>query len=122
MKYTVLDANFILSCIRKKIDFFEKIPLMGMKILIPLQVLDEIKKISFSGKGKFKEEAKLALTLLRNQKFKRVDLYTKNVDNGLIKLANENENYIIATLDKKIKNKTQNHNLVIRGEKNLEII
>jgi len=122
MKYAVLDTNFILSCIRKKIDFFEKIPLMGMKIVIPLQVMDEIRKFSRQGRGNLKQEAKLALVLLQNQEFNRIDLYNKNVDNGLIKLAEKNENYIIATLDSQIKHKTKNPNLVIRGEKELEII
>lgn len=122
MKYAVLDTNFILSCIRKKIDFFEKIPLMGMKIIIPLQVIDEIKKISRLGKGKFKEEAKLALVILGKNRFNRIDLYIKNVDNGLVRLARKNKNYIIATLDTEIKNKTKNPTLIIRGEKNLEII
>ena len=122
MKYAVLDTNFILSCIRKKIDFFEKIPLMGMKIVIPLQVMDEIRKFSRQGRGNLKQEAKLALVLLQNQEFNRIDLYNKNVYNGLIKLAEKNENYIIATLDSQIKHKTKNPNLVIRGEKELEII
>lgn len=122
MKYAVLDTNFILSCIRKKIDFFEQIPLMGMKIIIPLQVMDEIKKFSRQGRGNLKQEAKLALVILQNQEFKRVDLYNKNVDNGILKLANDNKNYIIATLDRQIKNKTKNPNLVIRGEKGLEVI
>ena len=35
MKQALLDTNFILSCIRKKIDFFEEIRLMGIKIIIP---------------------------------------------------------------------------------------
>ena len=122
MKHAVLDTNFILSCIRKKIDFFDLIPQMGMKILIPLQVIDEIRKFSRQGRGSLKQEAKFALVLLENQDFKRIDLYNKNVDNAIIKLANENENYIIATLDRQIKNKTKNPNLVIRGEKELEVI
>ncbi len=122
MKYAVLDTNFILSCIRKKIDFFEIIPQMGMQILIPLQVLDEIRKFSRQGRGSLKQEAKLALTILENQKFKRVDLYNNNVDNGILKLADKNKNYIIATLDRQMKRKTQNPCLVIRGEKELEVI
>lgn len=122
MKYAVLDTNFILSCIRKKIDFFEKIPLMGMKIIIPLQVMDELRKFSRQGRGNIKQEAKLALVLLQNQKFNRIDLYNNNVDNGLIKLAEKNKNYVIATLDRQIKVKTKNPNLVIRGEKELEVI
>jgi len=122
MKYAVLDTNFILSCIRKKIDFFVDIPQMGMGIIIPLQVIDEIRKFSRQGRGNLKQEAKLALVILENQKFKRVDLYNRNVDNGIIKLANDNPNYIVATLDRAIKVKTKNQNLVIRGEKELEVI
>ncbi len=122
MKYAVLDTNFVLSCIRKKIDFFEKIPLMGMGIIIPLQVMDEIRNFTLKGRGSLKEEAKFALLLLERRKFKRVDLYNKNVDNGIIKIANENPNYIVATLDRQVKNKTKNPNLVIRGEKELEVI
>jgi rRNA-processing protein FCF1 len=122
MKYAVLDTNFILSCIRKKIDFFEKIPQMGLQIIIPLQVMDELRKFSFQGRGNLKQEAKLSLALLENQEFKRIDLYNKNVDNGIIRLAEKNSNYIIATLDRAIKVKTKNQNLVIRGEKELEII
>ncbi len=122
MKYAVLDTNFILSCIRKKIDFFYMIPLMGMKIIIPLQVLDELKKFTLQRRGTLKQEAKFALTLLQNKEFKRVDLYNQNVDNGIINLANENPEYIVATLDSAIKNNTKNPNLVIRGEKELEII
>ena len=95
---------------------------MGMKILIPLQVLDELKKFSRQARGSLKQEAKLALVILQNQEFKRVDLYNKNVDNGIVKLANNNENYIIASLDREIKAKTKNRNLVIRGEKELEVI
>ena len=98
------------------------IPQMGMKILIPLQVLDEIRKFSRQGRGQLKQEAKLALVILENQEFNRIDLYDKNVDNGLIKLAEKNRNYIIGTLDRQIKNKTKNPNLVIRGEKELEVI
>ena len=84
--------------------------------------MDEIRKFSRQGRGSLKQEAKLALVILENQNFKRVDLYDKNVDNGIIKIANKNENYIVATLDRAIKNKTKNPNLVIRGEKELEII
>ena len=122
MKHAVLDTNFVLSCIRKKIDFFEKIPLMGMKIIIPIQVIDEIRKISRMGKGKFKDDAKLALTLMEKNRFNRIDLHTRNVDNGLISLAKKNENYVIGTLDTEIKNRTQSSVLVIRGEKRLEVI
>lgn len=84
--------------------------------------MDELRKFSRQGRGNIKQEAKLALVLLQNQKFNRIDLYNNNVDNGLIKLAEKNKNYVIATLDRQIKVKTKNPNLVIRGEKELEVI
>lgn len=116
MKYVILDTSFILSCIRKKIDFFEEISFMGFKIIIPKQVIQEIKK--FKDK---KSEARLALNILEKKGFKKVDLNSKNTDNGIIKLAKENKNYLIATLDREIKQKTQSQKLVIRGKK-LEIV
>ena len=122
MTYVVLDTNFVLSCIRKKIDFFYDIPNMGLKIIIPIQVLDEVRNLSMTAKGKFKDEARVALKLLEQNEFKRVDLYLKNVDNGIIKLANNNKEYIIATLDQEIQHKLKNQTLIIRGEKELEIV
>lgn len=122
MKYVVLDTNFILSCIRKKIDFFEEIKFMGLKMLIPAEVIKEIKKIAEKGKLKFQEEAKLALSLLKNNSFSEIELKIKNVDNGIVKTAQKNRDYIIATLDKEIQNKITNPKLIIRGNKKLEIV
>lgn len=122
MKYVVLDTSFILSCVRKKIDFFDRIKFMGLKILIPIQVIEELTKISGRGNAKFSGEAKLALVILKKSKCPEIDLHNKNVDKGIIKIAGENKEYIIATLDREIKNKTNNQKLVIRGEKELEII
>lgn len=116
MKYVILDTSFILSCVRKKIDLFEEIAFMGFKVIIPKQVIHEIEK--FKDK---KPEANLSLRILKQNKFKEINLNIKNVDNGIINLAKKNKEYIIATLDKEIKNRAQNQKLIIRG-KRLEII
>lgn len=122
MKYVVLDTNFILSCIRKKIDFFHEIKFMGLTVIIPEEVTEELEKIVKTGKKKFSDEGKIALKLLNINEFKKVKLNIKNVDNGIVKIAKENENYIIATLDREIKSKIKNHKLTIRGNGKLEII
>jgi rRNA-processing protein FCF1 len=122
MGYVILDTNFILSCIRKKIDFFNDIPDKGLKIMIPIQVLDELRNLSMTGRGGFKDEAKIGLKLLEQNEFKRIDLYMKNVDNGIIKLVNENKEYIVATLDQEVQHKVKNRKMIIRGEKRLEIV
>ncbi len=123
MKQVLLDTNFIISCVRQKIDFFEEIPLMGLEILIPRQVFNEIKKLSKSREGaNIREEADLALKLLNRNKFTLMKLKYNYVDKGIEKMADENKDLIIATLDKELKEKIQNRKMIIRGMKKLEII
>ncbi len=121
MKSALLDTNFILTCIRNKIDFFEEINLMGFQILIPKQVIQEIKRISESKKKlRFREEAKLSLKLLEKSKFTKIDLKTKNTDNGISTYSKEHD-VIVATLDKGLKQKIKTQKLVIKQKKKLEL-
>lgn len=106
----ILDTSFILTCLKQKIDFFEE--LVGEEILIPIQVINEIKRF----------DNKLALKLLGKNKFQKIDLGKTHTDKLIIKFAKENPKVIVATLDKEIKNKTKNQKLIIRGKKNLEIV
>ena len=123
MKQVILDTNFILTCIKQKIDFFEELKLEGLQILIPKQVINEIKRISNSKKKlHFREYAKVALKLLGKNHFKKIDLKIKYVDKGLTKFTKENKNVIIATLDKELKKKIKNQKLIIREKKRLEVI
>ncbi|MCW8966173.1 MAG: PIN domain-containing protein [Candidatus Pacearchaeota archaeon] len=113
MVKVLIDTNFILSCIRKKIDFFEE--LAEYEILIPLQVVREIEKITISKKKmKFRDEARLALKILDKGNFTKIDLGVNYVDNGIRKFVKNNPNIIIATLDEDLKRKV-NQRLVIRG-------
>ena len=123
MKKAVLDTNFILSCVKQKIDFLDEIKFMGMEILIPEEVLKEVEKIRDSGKKlHFRENATLALKILDRKEFKKITLGTEDVDKGLVNFAENNKDAIIATLDGEIKKKIKKPKLVIRGRKKLEII
>jgi rRNA-processing protein FCF1 len=117
MKEALLDTNFILTCVRQKIDFFEELFLLGIHIIIPEQVIREIKKFE-----KKKSEAKISLVLLEDNEFEYVNLGNGKVDDLIIKYARKNPKVIIATLDAGIKNKIKNNKLIIRGRKKLEII
>ena len=108
----LLDTNFILTCIRQKIDFFEQLEKEGFQIIIPRQVIRELKKL----------EAELALNLLKKNKFKKINLKGKNTDNGIVNFAKKNPKIVIATLDREIKKKIKNPKLIIRRKKKLEII
>ena len=123
MKKVILDTNFILTCIRNKVDFFEEIPLMGIKIIIPQQVIEEVEKIMNSKKKlHFKEDAKIALKILEKNSFEKINLQGSYVDLGLENFAKKNKDILIATLDKDLKKKISNSKLIIRNRKKLEII
>jgi len=84
MKKAVLDTNFILTCVKQKIDFFDEIRFMGFEIVIPEEVIFELKKIQKSGsKLHSRNNAQLALKILEKNQFKKMNLKTKKVDKGL---------------------------------------
>jgi rRNA-processing protein FCF1 len=117
----LLDTNFILSCIRKKIDFIEELNLSGRKILLPIQVIDEIKRIAKKGKGKVKQEAEFSLILLERTSFEKIDLKEKYVDKGIKKFLEKDNSIIVATLDRGVK-RPKSRNMVITRKKKIEII
>ena len=123
MKKVLLDTNFILICIKQKIDFFEDLELRGFQILIPKEIIGEIENIAESKKKlRFRDDAKLALKLLKGNKFKKISLDSKNIDNGIIEFAKKDSDVIIGSLDAEIKKKAENQKLVIREKKRLEIV
>ena len=115
MKKVILDTNFIVTCVKQKIDFFEDIKLQGIKILIPKQVIKETENLKTSN-------AKLSLKILEKNEFKKIDLGKGHVDKLITNFARKNPKIIVATLDRELKNKIKNNKLIIRGKKKLEII
>jgi len=121
----ILDTNFILTCIKQKIDFDNLANnLSDEKIIwiIPKEVIKELQALE-KRKGeklKDKESSSLALKIIKIIPHKTINLPTKNVDSGIIRYAKRNQ-AIIATLDKEIKQKFPGKILTIRGTKSLEI-
>ena len=112
MRQAILDTSFILSCVKQKIDFFHEIEMMGIKIIIPEQTIDEL-----MGLG-----AQLALNIVQKNKFQLVKIPGKDADSAIIKFAKENPEAIIATLDLDLKRKIKNHKMIIRGKKKIEVL
>jgi hypothetical protein len=122
MKQILLDTNFILTCIRNKIDLFDELFFSGLKPIIPKQVIKEIEKITNSNKRmKFKKEAELAIIILKKQSFESPEIKGKTVDNAIINYAKQNPELIVATLDKEIQSKIQNKKMILNRNK-LEIL
>ncbi len=112
MKFTLLDTNFILTCIKQKIDFFEELKFMGFEIIIPDKVIDELKKLKQTS----------ILKLLEKNNLRKIVLTGKNVDNAIINYVNKNPDIFVATLDKELQRKLKNRKIIIRGKKKLDII
>ena len=116
MKQVILDTSFILTCVKQKIDFFEELKFIGLQVLIPVQVIRELKNMKASN------NAQLALQILDKNNFEQVDLKIKEVDQGLMQYAQKHSDVFVATLDREIKNKIDNSKVVIREKKRLEIV
>jgi rRNA-processing protein FCF1 len=110
----LIDTNFIITCVKQKIDFFEDLKFMGFKLIIPMQVIQELEKLN----------RKLELKLLEKNKdnFQVVRFKRGYVDKGIIEYSKKNPRAIIATLDLDLKNKILNRIMVIRSKKKLEIV
>jgi rRNA-processing protein FCF1 len=119
MRKVLLDTSFILSCIRNKIDFFEEIPLMGIQMIIPEEVILEVERFKDR-----KTEADVALAMINqnHDKFEKIELGKGHVDSKIIEYANNKNDFIVGTLDKEIKEKLNGKSMVIREKKRLEIV
>ncbi len=125
MKQVILDTNFIIACVKQKIDFLEEIPFLGLQVLIPEQVIGELKNVQEKAKKlKNREEAMIAINLLNSNKgsYKKIDLKSGHVDKKIIAYARTYPDVIVGTLDGEIKKAVKNNKLVIRSKKKLEII
>ena len=123
----ILDTSFILTCLKEGVDFLEASE-YG-KLLLPELVLLELEKLR-RGKGRRKEQASLALTILEKNKdkFNIISLEKKYADAGIKKYVEnavtEGKRVIVATMDKELKEalKGRARILVIRARKKLGLV
>ena len=111
----VLDTNFMVSCLKFKIDFFDE--LQGEDIYIVDKTKQELEKLIKGKKAIDKQRAKIILALLKKNKIKEITSKEPTVDDTLAKL----KGYIIATQDKELKKRIKGKKLIIRAKKKLEI-
>lgn len=119
----LLDTNFIVSCVKQKIDLFN---FEDVNWIVPLNVIEELKKISTTKDKTIKDRraALVSLEIIDSLKDKKIEfpiLKIENVDSAIIDFCKKNPEVILATLDKKIKSKTKNDNLIIKGRKFLKV-
>jgi rRNA-processing protein FCF1 len=120
----ILDTNFLIYCAKNKLDYVGKIRDLlneNYDLVVPEQVVkelkllkgDKLKKVS----GKDKSAADLALQLLDVNDVKKIKIKGKNVDEGIINLAKQDEKNIVCTLDKEMRGILGRVILISKGKK-----
>jgi len=114
----LLDASFVVSCVKKRIDFVSELEGLGFKVLLPKEVFEEIKDLTLNSNSETRAAAGVALELLKKRKVKGVTIGDRKVDEGLIEFGKKGA--YIATLDAAIKRAIPNK--VIISEKSNGIV
>jgi rRNA-processing protein FCF1 len=124
----LLDTSFILTCLKQGVDFLEAQE-YGILVL-PRQVIDELKKLTEKGERKEKEAATLALELIKKNKgkFRIIELKSEFADAGIRKYVEEKDKETgevsVATLDRGLKKSLRGKIkiLTIRAGKKMELV
>ncbi len=97
----LLDSNFIISCIKRKIDIFQELEGLGFRIIVPREVLEELKDLKARVPPADRQAIGVAFELFEKRKVEKMRMPRGSVDEGLIALGKKGA--YIATLDAGIK-------------------
>ena len=113
----ILDSSFIISCFRKKIDFREQLEGQGFNVLVPREVMQELKDVRKNSKSSREDRLAidLALESLLGRGIKHISLGKGKVDDWLIKKGKQG--FYIATLDREIKRNVPNRIVIFDAQK-----
>ncbi|MAG38164.1 hypothetical protein CMI45_02145 [Candidatus Pacearchaeota archaeon] len=117
----LLDTNFIISCIKRKINFIEELGNLGFRIKIPLGVSQELKDLKKDSKvGRDGRVAiELAMQILDDRRVKKTRIGGRTVDEGLIQKGRGGA--YIATLDRAIKREVPNRVVILSAKNSLSV-
>lgn len=125
MKTILLDTNFLVECAKNKIDIqaeLTRILDFSFEVAILDRTMEEIDEIISRGK-KEGQAAKLARTILMTKRVTILPTIGGHTDNLLLDKADENN--IIATMDKALKQRLKRKKqdvIIMRGKKKLAVV
>ena len=125
MKTILIDTNFLVECAKHKVDIHSELTRIlhfGFEVAILDRTLDELNTIVVRGK-KEGQAAKLAMTILLTKKVTVIQTTGGHTDKLLLEKADEN--HIVATMDKALKQKLKKKGqdmIIIRGQKKLAVM
>lgn len=101
-----MDGNFIISCVKKKIDFLTELESMGFRVLAPREVLQELKDLRLKVTHDERIAIDLGMEMISNSKVKKIKIGGQKVDDSLIDYGKKGA--YIASLDSYIKRSVPN--------------
>lgn len=126
MKKIIIDTNFLMAVSQFKVDIFSEIKRISdfkYELCIIDKTINELESIIEKQKGKNKAAAKLALTIIKNKKLKKIKTPAGTVDDLIVKISNKDT--IVATQDMELKRKLREKHvpmIVLRQKKYLVIV
>ncbi len=115
----LLDSNFIIACIKEKIDFITQLEEQGFKVFLPLEVYQELKDLKYKVSPIDREAINVAFEVFEKKGIKKMRLGNDAVDRELIKKGKHG--YFIATLDGAIKNEVPNRVVIFASQKRIGV-
>jgi len=115
----LLDSNFIISCIRKRIDFIDELEALGFKVALPREIVQELKDLKSKVGHEDRAAIAVALKMFENSKIKKIKLGNGKVDDKLIDYGKKGA--YIASLDAYIKRSVPNK-VVINAASNKIVV
>lgn len=115
----VLDSNFIISCVRNKIEFIKELELQGFRVVVPKEVVEEMKDLRQRVLRDERIAIDIGLQIIEKSKVEKMKLPKGKVDEGLISLGKKG--IYIATLDSAIRNIVPNKIGISNTRKNILI-
>ena len=97
----ILDTNFIIACVKQKIDFISQLEEEGFSPILPREVFQELKDLKFKSSLSDREAISVALALFSQAKIKKMTLGNRKVDEGLIDKGKKG--VYVATLDSSLR-------------------
>ena len=115
----LLDSNFIITCVKNKIDFIDELRMLGFRVLVAREVIEELKDLRLQVTHDSRVAIDLAIVILLSKGLEKVRLGKQKVDEGLI--AKGKKGAYIATLDVAIKRLVPNRVTISAAKNSLQV-
>lgn len=115
----LLDSNFIISCVKRKIDFISELEALGFKVIIPREILQELKDLRLGVSHDERMAIDIGTGIIEKAKLKKIKIGGQKVDDALIDYGNKGA--YIASLDAYIKRSVPNKVTISSAGNKLQI-